>query len=299
MGKSALVTGADGFVGRHMVARLERNGWDVIGVDIKSGVDCRDVFRHDTGRFDLVVHLAAMVGGRQMIDNQPMIVASDFAIDSDFFQYVIKTKPRRSVYYSSSAAYPIRLQTHAAQRSGVGALREEWIEPSRADEPDAIYGWVKLTGERLAAYANAQHNAGIYVFRPFSGYGSDQDLDYPFPSFAARALQRADPFVVWGDGQQVRDWVHIDDVVSATLQTLEWDPTTIGPQNICTGVGTSMIELADLFMSRAGYAAEVKPIGGPTGVERRVGDPTVSHKIYTPAISIEEGVDRALREIRS
>lgn len=288
-----------------MVRRLERDGWRVTGVDIKSGVDCRDVFRHDTNRFDLVVHLAAVVGGRQMIDGSPLQVATDFAIDSDFFQYVVKTRPRRSVYYSSSAAYPVGLQTGDATawasgrlhrlRDGGMRLAEDDISLTHATEPDAVYGWVKLTGERLAAYANSQYGAGVYVFRPFSGYGSDQDETYPFRAFLKRALGREDPFTVWGDGTQVRDWVHIDDVVEATIQTLEWDPDVIGPQNICTGVGTSMIALAEMFMAAAGYSAAVNPVGGPTGVAYRVGDPTKSHQIYRPAIKLPDGIFSAIR----
>jgi nucleoside-diphosphate-sugar epimerase len=197
------------------------------------------------------------------------------------------------VYFSSSAAYPVRHQT---LRSGHGPLVESDIDLEDADQPDAVYGWVKLTGERLAQYVNAL-GAGVYVFRPFSGYGTDQDTDYPFPSFARRAWALQDPFVVWGTGEQVRDWVHIDDVVDALVETLDWDPLVVGPLNICTGVGTSFTRLAQMFMAEAGYSGDVEPrADAPVGVMRRVGDPTKLHKIYKPRVTIEEGVARALRD---
>lgn len=313
--KRALVTGGRGFVGQHLADRLWKDDWDVTVIDIKSGIDCRDVFRHDTTSYDLVVHCAAVVGGRMTIDGQPLQVAVDLAIDSDFVQYVLRTKPARAVYFSSSAAYPVHLQTHERVRTaaykGQARLREADLPIDQLETmvalgaPDAIYGWVKLTGERLCRIANEQHGAGIYVFRPFSGYGPDQDQGYPFRDMLSRtqdmlrlgsSLNKNLLFPVWGDGTQVRDWVHIDDVVECVVQALDWDPMALGPLNICTGIGTSAGYLARLFIKAAGLnVAEVVPQPDkPVGVQYRVGDPTSMRRVYTPAITVEEGVARAL-----
>jgi nucleoside-diphosphate-sugar epimerase len=243
-------------------------------------------------QFDLVAHCAAVVGGRVTIDHEPMKVATDLAIDSDFFQYVLRTRPARSVYFSSSAAYPVRLQTDASRHR----LGETDVDLNNVSTPDAIYGWVKLTGEQLAHHAN-EMGAGVYVFRPFSGYGEDQDLDYPWPSFAQRARDKSkDAFTVWGDGRQVRDWVHVDDVVDTVVNALDWDPYTLGPVNVCTGVGTSMNEVVDEFMLQSGHAVPIKHVlDAPVGVQHRVGDPTWSHaKLGRPSVSMVEGVSRAL-----
>lgn len=260
--------------------------------------DCRHVFKYNDARFDLVVHLAAIVGGRATIDNQPMKVATDLALDSDFFQYVMRTKPRKAVYFSSSAAYPIVLQ----QGCGLGQrLRETDINLDEVRQPDAIYGWVKLTGEQLARYANNQ-GANIHVFRPFSGYGGDQDLDYPFPTLIRRALDHVSPFTVWGSLDQVRDWVHIDDVVECVMTALEYEGVEMGPLNICTGRATSFHELVSMMMHEAGgydNDTSMKVIPGPLGVMYRVGNPTKMQQIYTPRISIEEGIQRAIREARA
>lgn len=287
--KTALVTGSDGFIGRHMARALVALDWDVTSVDIKSGFDCRDVFK--TGiHFDLVVHCAAIVGGRATIEGHPMKVATDLAIDSDFFQFVMRTKPRKAIYFSSSAAYPIAYQ-HGGQYAN--QLTEIDIDLDEPEMPDAVYGWVKLTGEQMARYAN---NAGadVQVFRPFSGYGTDQDLDYPFPSFIKRAFDKVETFDIWGPGTQVRDWVHVDDVVGAVLAVMELEHN-IGPVNIATGIPTSFLELAGLVMTISHHHApvEVHP-DRPTGVRYRVGDPTKLLEYYTPTISIFEGISRAL-----
>ena len=194
------------------------------------------------------------------------------------------------MYFSSSAAYPVSLQdgTSAPVR-----LREQDLRLDLVHRADQTYGLAKLTGELLAEHAE-QVGTRVVVVRPFSGYGGDQSLDYPFPSFVDRALRRADPFEVWGDGEQTRDWIHIDDVVAGTLAAVEAEVR--GPVNVCTGRGTSFNELAGLVTSAAGYAPPIKHLNSmPAGVLHRVGDPTRLHTFYRPRISLEEGVQRALR----
>lgn len=296
MTKHALITGHLGFVGRHLGSRLLAEGWEISGCDIKEGRsgECRRIFAGDH-RFDLVIHCAAIVGGRARIDGQPMEVATDLAIDSDFFQFVLRTRPTRSVYFSSSAAYPIRYQTG----SPPWRLGESEILFDHAEEPDAIYGWVKLTGERLAVEANKM-GANIQVYRPFSGYGSDQDLDYPFPSIIDRAIRGDDPFVIWGPGTQIRDWIHVDDVVDKVIAGLDYDEQ-FGPTNLCTGTGTAMLHLAALAWELRGHGDDdrltfdVHP-EKPTGVQNRVGDPTkMVETLGATQIDLHEGVLRAIR----
>ena len=84
--------------------------FDVTGVDIKDGNDCRDFFKVCDDKFDLIVHLAAIVGGRETIENDPLSVATDLSIDAEFFNWAVRTKQKKVIYFSSSAAYPISLQ---------------------------------------------------------------------------------------------------------------------------------------------------------------------------------------------
>lgn len=285
--RTALVTGSAGFVGRHMVPALEARGYDVQGCDLKTGEDCRDRFLGDNTRYDLVVHLAAIVGGRACIEGEPLKVATDLGIDADMFQWAARTKQPRVVYYSSSAAYPTALQ-----EIGPRFLTETDIDLDDVRSPDLSYGWSKLSGEQLARWAAAE-GVITHVFRPFSGYGQDQDLTYPFPSFIDRARRHADPFEIWGDGTQVRDWIHIDDVVEATLTAVEADMR--GPVNLGTGRATSFVELAGLVTAAAGYTPEFEfRLDAPRGVTFRACDPTLMHSFYVPRITLEQGIHDAL-----
>jgi nucleoside-diphosphate-sugar epimerase len=284
-----LITGGEGFVGREF--RRQLTGHDVTVVDLKSGMDCRDWFKWHNDRYDLVIHLAAIVGGRMKIDGAPLEVATDLAIDSDFFQWALRTRPERIVYFSSSAAYPAFLQTPGS----TWCLRESDIDLEHVATPDQTYGWSKLTGEILAMYAR-EAGLTVHVFRPFSGYGTDQDLDYPFPSFIARGLRKADPFDVWGDGTACRDFIHIRDVVRAVFAAI--DHNYDGPLNLGTGFATSFNELAELVMTEAGYRGVIRHhTDRPVGCHFRVGDVSNMRTIYEPEIDLREGVQMALRGI--
>jgi nucleoside-diphosphate-sugar epimerase len=284
-----LITGDAGFVGRAFHRALDDKGHDITGIDIANGIDCRDFFKKDDTKYDVVIHLAAIVGGRATIEGNPLAVASDLAIDSDMFQWAVRTRPKHLVYYSSSAAYPIYLQKAAYKQR----LREPDINLDHIRTPDLSYGWAKLTGETLAQYARAE-GIKVSVLRPFSGYGSDQALDYPFPSLIARGKAKLDPFEIWGTGEQVRDFIHIDDVVAATFEAITNNVKTL---NLCTGRATSFIQLAEMIMLAQGYLAPIKKHPGkPSGVEYRVGDPIKMLQIYEPKITLEEGIARALAE---
>lgn len=287
----ALVTGSSGFVGRHMVTELRARDWGVSAVDIASGWDALDVFRHDTSVYDLVVHAAASAPHRAAIDGEPMHFARNLMLDSAMFEWAVRTGQRRVLYLSSSAAYPVDLQDNFATAR---ELREDDIHLERLNigRPDAVYGWTKLTGEKLAAAARAA-GLPVTVVRPFSGYGEDQTENFPFRAIAERARRREDPFVVWGSGAQVRDWIHIDDVVAGALAVAE--SGTTDPVNLCTGVGTSMLDLAAMCCAEVGHTPEITPLADkPTGVAYRVGDPSRFHKYWRPKVTLEEGVRRAL-----
>lgn len=282
------LSGHRGFVGRHLHAALEARGDDVTGIDLVDGDDALDFFRTDDTKHDIAFHCAAIVGGRASIDGSPLGVATNLALDAWYMRWLIRTGTPRAVYFSSSAAYPVGLQ----QPGDVRRLYEEDINLSCHEEPDATYGLAKVTGEKLAQYAEAE-GCRILVPRPFSGYGEDQDEVYPFPAFIARAKRRDDPFEIWGDGSSTRDWIHIDDLIGATLALLDHDVT--GPVNLGWGRATSFDDLARIVCTAAGYQPQLKHrADAPRGVHHRVCDPTRMLNHYVPAVTLEEGVRRAL-----
>jgi nucleoside-diphosphate-sugar epimerase len=279
----ALVTGSAGFVGTHICRALDGRGYDVNGVDLVDAFDCREVFESGSYRYDLVVHCAYHVGGRKAIDSEPRLLAKNLELDARMFDWAITTGQRRVLYFSSSAAYPVELQT----LDWAARLTETDIDLDDVAQPDARYGWAKLTGEQLARAAG-DSGLPVHVVRPFSGYGEDQSFDYPFPSIIDRA--QAGDYMVWGPPGQTRDWIHIDDVVAGALAVVDADLRE--PVNLCTGIPTEMGQLMRLAAGKD-VRVEYQP-GRPTGVMYRVGDPTRMHEVYAHKVSIEEGVRRAL-----
>jgi nucleoside-diphosphate-sugar epimerase len=280
-----LITGGDGFVGRYF--RMKYQEHEIVNIDIKSGNDARDFFKADRSYFDLVIHLAAIVGGRATIEGDPLSVAIDLEIDSAMFNWCLLTKPSRVVYFSSSAAYPTKLQAGQKRK-----LIESDIDLDDIRSPDYTYGWAKITGEYLAGFIQ-EAGIRVHVFRPFSGYGTDQDLDYPFPSFIRRAKLKSDPFEIWGDGNQVRDWIHIRDIVDAVDEAIRQDIP--GPVNLGNGEAVSFNQLKETVTKIAGYDARSKHLtSAPTGVQYRVSNNEKMLSFYTPKIDLEQGIKMAL-----
>jgi len=289
----ALVTGAAGFVGRHVTAALAAAGWHVDTVDLVNGGDALDVFRTSTECYDLVIHAAAVVGGRTFIDGEPFqLAAIDLELDAALWRFAHRTRPARIVYLSSSAAYPVVMQSpHLARR-----LIEEDLDAAGSSTlaPDATYGYVKVVGERMALEARAD-GIPVTIVRPFSGYGGDQALDYPFPAFIDRAVRREDPFDVWGTGEQVRDYIHIDDIVAAILALVELEVD--GPVNLGTGRPTSSAQLARMVTEAAGYSPTIRTLGDkPVGVGYRLASTALLDRYYVPRITLEAGIAAALAE---
>jgi nucleoside-diphosphate-sugar epimerase len=268
----ALVTGSAGFVGRHMAAELEPRGYDVRPVDVvydpedvPYALDALGVFHRDRTVYDLVVHCAARAPHRAAIDGQPAAMVYNQLLDAAMFDWAIRTKQRRILYFSSCAALDTNLDD---------------------------YGWTKLTGERIAASAR-RAGVPVTVVRPYSGYGEDQGEDWPFRAFVERAKRHEDPFTIWGDGQQVRDWIHIEDVVNGSLAVVE--SGTEEPVNLCTGIGTSMTDLALMVCREVGYGPEFEyRLDKPGGSPYRVGVPFEMLRYYQPQVSLDEGIKRAL-----
>lgn len=303
----ALVTGDRGFLGRHFTAELKRRGYEVHGLDVKatSAQDCRTFFqgqlRVPAGNwvhYDLVVHCAAVVGGRETIENDPLATAESLSIDAEMFRWAAVARPGRVIYFSSSAAYPVAYQS--PENGGV-SLREDLIDSPRVTwEPDEVYGWSKIIGELLADRLRAA-GVPVTVVRPFSGYGPDQDPGYPFRAILDRVKAGEDPVEVWC-GDCVRDWIHVDDVVAGALAVAE-DGTDV-PVNLCTGRATSFSELVRLMIKHTVLLRPRTYPGGlpsvnfrpdmPQGVAYRVGDPSRMLMLYEPTVTLEGGIRRAL-----
>lgn len=312
----ALVTGGAGFVGRHICARLLSEGLDVVCVDgLVQGtgalapehwpvppkgqftfvpMDCRDYFARSAERFDYVYHLAAVVGGRIMLETQALCVAEDLAVDSLMWKWAVETRPGTVVYFSSSAAYPVALQGPL----GHVLLREDMISfEAGLGVPDLSYGWAKLTGEFLMKLYVERYGGRAVAYRPFSGYGEDQDLAYPFPAICRRLMAEAGraEVAVWGSGRQCRDFIHISDCVDFIWRTVDRLPAGVS-LNLSTGIATPFIDLAEMIAGQIGWQPRVRGLSDkPEGVFYRCGDTAMQVSFgLKPQVTLEEGVARML-----
>lgn len=278
-----LITGSSGFIGSALAASFGRAGHRVTGVDIAdphNPMDAREFFKQDTTRYDTVIHCAAVVGGRRVIEWTPLDHAANLEIDAALFAWAQRTRPGRVVYFSSSCAYPISL-AHEKRR-----LREDDIALRDPEWPDELYGWTKLTGELLCQTARAA-GVPVSVVRPFSVYGPGMREGFAVRGFLEQVQKRADPIEVWGDAGQVRDFIHVSDVCRAVLMIAGMGID--GPVNLGTGRPTSLAELAAMMGNAAGYSPAVKVDGAmPAGVPRLVADPGRLHEFYTPSVTLED-----------
>ena len=319
--RKILITGGAGFVGRRFVQRFLDLGDEVYCVDsltplsgaIKPGdgwfsanpfdyenfnyfeEDCRSYFeRVQDDDFDYSLHLAALVGGRLMIEENPLAVADDLSIDAAYWQWALNAKPKKTLCFSSSAAYPIKYQTF----EDYVLLKEDMIDFNKdIGMPDMSYGWAKLTVEYLARLAYEKNGLKSVCYRPFSGYGEDQDDTYPFPGICKRALaHKGQPELsVWGTGDQMRDFIHVEDCVDGVFATMD-NIENGDALNLSTGIYTSFKEFAAMAASACGYSPDIVGLSEkPEGVFARGGDVAKQKATgFSSRIKFETGITNTI-----
>ena len=321
-----LVTGGCGFVGRHLVKKLLDEGSEVWIIDnlfsgkhpdewlaekykakvhfIREDLVAFLKSEPELPKFEEVYHLAAVVGGRAvLIEQNPMFVAYDQAIDSAFFTWAVKNREKiaRLLYVSSSVAYPNKMQSREA--NGRIAMKEEFLDMrnplGEVGLPESIYGWIKINGEYLAGVAAKKYKMSVVCARPFSGYGEDQDLSYPIPSIASRAVKREDPLVIWGSGNQSRDFVYVEDFVDALCLIIKKIHDGRGV-NIGLGQATSFKEVAQIMAELEGYSPKIQPLSDMVeGSFTVLADPSFLKSLgWQPKYSVRDGFKKVLDKVR-
>ena len=285
--KAALVCGAGGFIGNHLVTRLKREGFWVRGVDLKfppfSATDADDFVigdLRDQGvcdrvvdrRFDEVYQLAADMGGAGYIfvgNNDAEIMQNSALINLNVVETCYRRNIKRIFYSSSACMYPEYNQKDALNPK----CSEDSAYPAA---PDSEYGWEKLFSERLYLAYNRTKGMEARVARfhnIFGPLGTWKDGKEKAPAALCRKVastQNGGEIEIWGDGKQTRSFLFIDECLEGVLRLTRSGFT--GPVNIGSEEMVSINQLAEMIMKIAGKKLTIKHIPGPLGVRGRNSD---------------------------
>ena len=282
--RTALVCGAGGFIGSHLVKRLKREGFWVRGVDLKypefSETEADDFIIADLRepdncralidrRFDEVYQLAADMGGAGYIftgEHDAAIMHNSATINLNILE-TCKNRNIRRIFYSSSACmYPDYNQTDPT----APVTREDSAYPAA---PDSEYGWEKLFSERLYLAYNRNYGMQTRVARYHNIFGPEgtwRGGKEKAPAAIARKVAEASfngTMEMWGDGEQTRSFLYIDECVEGTLRLTR--STFEGPVNIGSDEMVSINKLASMIMEIGNKPLRINHIPGPLGVRGR------------------------------
>lgn len=300
-----LVTGAGGFIGSHLVTYLASRGNWVRGVDVKepdfSKSDADEFFLLDLRNYsnccrvvdgvDYVYHLAADMGGIGYITSVHADVArNNVLIDSNMLDAAATLRISKFLYASSACVYPAYRQLD----TDIIPLREDDAYPA---DPERAYGWEKLFAEQLCDYYREDYGLQARIARFHNVYGPLGTYEggrEKAPAALCRKIARAkdgDVIDVWGDGEQTRSFVYIDDCVTGVSKLMEYDIST--PLNIGSTQLISIKDLALLIIQISGKDLELEfQKDKPQGVRGRNSDNTqILEKLrWEPTTSLEHGL---------
>jgi len=304
-GRRVLVTGGASFIGSHLVDALAARGARIRGHEanlrehlakgtvelVRADLTEPDVAPRVVDGMSVVFHLAADHGGRGYVDLHQAACAANMALDGMVFQACRRARVDKVVFASSGCVYPNHLQTDPGQ---LLYLTEDMVGPPY--DADNMYGWAKLMGEKtLRAYGRDWGLKSVSC-RYFTVYGDRGHENHAVIAMIARAFVKQDPFVVWGNGEQIRNWTHVSDIVAGTILAAERidDGTAI---NLGTMERTRVIDAAREVLRYTGHQARIELHPEmPTGPMNRVADNALGRKLlgWEPQIKFMHGLRRTI-----
>lgn len=335
--KTALVLGAGGFIGSHMVRRLKSEGYWVRGVDLKypdfsdSAADefiIRDLSVYESMNsvirfkglrgnfyysipdklikpFDEIYQFAADMGGAGYIftgDNDSQIMENSALINLNLLRAQSRLNEKYSVnktkiFYSSSACmYPEHKQLDVNNPG----LRESDAYPAN---PDSEYGWEKLFSERIFMAFAKNNDIPVAIARYHNIYGPEGTWTggkEKAPAAICRKVILADDEVdIWGDGQQTRSFLYIDECIEATRKLMQSDFS--GPVNIGSEEMVTIDQLVDIASSIEGKSVTKIHVPGPNGVRgRNSNNDLVREKLnWDYSMTLREGIEKTYLWIKN
>jgi len=330
-GKHVLVTGGAGFIGSHALDRLMTEGAKVTVADnlfsgsvdhvldvwAKHGIRYagdrrKPVLEADGQRFllcdvedlgearraaqgqEIVIHLAAVFGGRGFVDTRPADCCSCFAMNQNVFRASHEAGVERVHYASTACVYPDELQN---QYDSDYLLREEDAWRDGFASCDRSYGWAKFMGELQLRSFQEQYGLKGSICRYVTAYGDGENDTHAIIALIKRAVERQDPYVVWGTGEQDRDFTFVDDIVEGSLLATEKivDAT---PINLGTAKRYKIKDVVKLILELVGHrpARLIFDPTKPVGVLSRALDNQRAKRLlgWEPRFDLERGLRRTI-----
>lgn len=300
--KKVLVTGGAGFIGTHFVEALLQQGArvrvttherpmivrdgsvEVVAADLTRPEDCLRAMRD----VECVIHAAGAVTAAGTTHGNPMAaITTNLVLAAQVLQAAWTAQIDRIVMFSSSTGYP------AADHP----LKEEelWTGPTY---PCYFgYGWMRRYIERLSEFVASKAPVKVALIRPTAVYGPWDNFDlatsHVFPALIRKAVERMDPFEVWGTGDEVRDVLHVADMVRGCLMALE-KHAVCDPINIGSGQALTIKDVVRIIVKAADYegARVVFNTSKPVTIPVRMIDIAKARQVlgFEPRISLEEGM---------
>lgn len=306
--KTALVCGAGGFIGNHLVKKLKSEGFWVRGIDLKNSEfsqtaadefvigDLRDplVCQKILDRvFDEVYQLAADMGGAGYIftgNHDADVMHNSATINLNMAYYSQKAGAKKIFYSSSACIYPAYNQ----QDPNNPKCSEDSAYPA---EPDSEYGWEKLFSERMFLSFHRNYNLNVRIARFHNIFGPEgtwRGGREKAPAAICRKVAEATDggvIEIWGDGEQTRSFLYIDECLEGVRRLMDSD--FIGPVNIGSEEMVSINQLAGMVANIAGKKLSFRHIEGPNGVRGRNSDnKLIKEKLgWAPSRPLKSGLE--------
>ena len=316
---NVLVTGGASFIGSHLVDKLVNLGSKVTVIDnLSSGKkenlsnswnkikfkknDLEYITKSELdGLFkdqEIVFHLAAVHGGRGFITMHPADVSSNFSIDHHVFEGCKDSNVKNMVFASTACVYPTELQKEIGSDY---TLKEEDSNPLNLDKnmsADIEYGWEKLMSEMQLHAFRKQYGLRGCPIRFVTAYGPRENETHAIIALIYKALEKMDPFEIWGDGKQERDFTYVEDIVSGSILAGE-KISDMTPINLGTGQRYPIIDVVKMICSVLNWEpTEFKfDTTKPTGALSRALDNSRAKELlgWKPQFSLKEGLEKTIK----